>query len=108
MTIAHRQPVIVGVGEVADRPEDLARALDPADLMAHALWAADRDAGGGMIAALEGWTFEGPKGTTTIRAEDHAVLQPMFQARLVEQDGTWVPELIEIIEADTVAPPVVG
>ena len=62
----------------------------------------------GMIAALEGWTFEGPKGTTTIRAEDHAVLQPMFQARLVEQDGTWVPELIEIIEADTVAPPVVG
>ena len=62
----------------------------------------------GMIAALEGWTFEGPKGTTTIRAEDHAVLQPMFQARLVEQDGSWVPELIEIVEADTVAPPVVG
>lgn len=53
MTIAHRQPVIVGVGEVADRPEDLVRALDPADLMAHALWAADRDAGGGMIAALD-------------------------------------------------------
>jgi branched-chain amino acid transport system substrate-binding protein len=62
----------------------------------------------GMIAALEGWTFEGPKGTTTIRAEDHAVLQPMFQARLVEQGGSWVPELIEIVEADTVAPPVVG
>jgi branched-chain amino acid transport system substrate-binding protein len=61
-----------------------------------------------MVAALEGWTFEGPKGTMTIRAEDHAMIQPMFQARLVEQDGTWVPELIEVVDADTVAPPVAG
>ena len=37
-----------------------------------------------------------------------ALLQPMFQARLVEQNGTWVPELIEIVDADTVAPPVAG
>ena len=34
-----------------------------------------------MIAALEGWTFDGPKGEMTVRAEDHAMLQPMFQAR---------------------------
>ena len=61
-----------------------------------------------MVAALEGWTFEGPKGTMTIRAEDHAMIQPMFQARLVEQDGAWVPELIEVVDAETVAPPVAG
>ncbi|MDO9589852.1 MAG: substrate-binding domain-containing protein [Microcella sp.] len=61
-----------------------------------------------MVAALEGWTFEGPKGTMTIRAEDHAMIQPMFQARLVEQNGTWVPELIEVVDAESVAPPVAG
>lgn len=61
-----------------------------------------------MIAALEGWEFEGPKGTTTVRAEDHALIQPMFEARLVDQGGTPVPELVETVDADTVAPPVVG
>ena len=35
-----------------------------------------------MITALEGWSFDGVKGKMTIRAEDHALLQPMFQAKL--------------------------
>ncbi|MDJ0349431.1 substrate-binding domain-containing protein [Cryobacterium sp. PH29-G1] len=60
-----------------------------------------------MIAALEGYTFDSVKGSITIRAEDHAVLQPMFQASLQEDaDGTWAPELIETVDAETVAPPV--
>lgn len=59
-----------------------------------------------MIAALEGYSFEGPKGTMTIRADDHALLQPMFQASLVASGDSWVPELIESVDADTVAPPV--
>ncbi|SEN34385.1 substrate-binding domain-containing protein [Cryobacterium luteum] len=60
-----------------------------------------------MIASLEGYTFESVKGSLTIRAEDHAVLQPMFQATLKEgADGTWSPELIETVDAKTVAPPV--
>lgn len=58
-----------------------------------------------MIESLEGWTFDGPKGETTIRAEDHAVIQPMYQARLVADGDAWTPELIEVIDADTVAPP---
>lgn len=57
-----------------------------------------------MIAALEGYTFESVKGTMTIRAEDHALLQPMFQARLKAQGNTFVPELIAIVPADQVAP----
>jgi len=58
-----------------------------------------------MISALEGLTIEGPKGTTTIRAEDHAVIQPMFQASLVDNGGVFTPELIAVIDGETVAPP---
>ncbi len=35
-----------------------------------------------MVTALEGWSFDGVKGKMTVRAEDHALLQPMFQAKL--------------------------
>ena len=62
----------------------------------------------GYIAALEGFTFEGPKGTITIRAEDHAVIQPMFQVKLVADGDGFVPELIDTVDAETVAPPVAG
>ena len=36
-----------------------------------------------MISALEGWNFVGPKGQQSIRAADHAMIQPMFQVKLV-------------------------
>jgi branched-chain amino acid transport system substrate-binding protein len=60
-----------------------------------------------MISALEGWTFDSVKGSLTIRMDDHALIQPMFQARL-RQDagGTWFPELVHTVDARTVAPPV--
>ena len=58
-----------------------------------------------MIAALEGWTFEGPKGEYTIRESDHALLQDMYTASLVQEDGEWVPELIDVVPAADVAPP---
>ena len=38
-----------------------------------------------MVTALEGWTFAGPKGAMEIRAADHAMLQPMFTAKLVKE-----------------------
>lgn len=59
-----------------------------------------------MIASLEGFTFDGPKGTMTVRAEDHALLQPMFQVSLVADGDSWVPELVDTVDAETVAPPV--
>ncbi len=59
-----------------------------------------------MAKALEGWSFEGVKGEITVRAEDHALLQPMFQARL--KNGTPpTAELVKTLEADAVAPGVV-
>ena len=61
-----------------------------------------------MIASLEGWTFDGPKGSITVRAEDHAMIQPMYQARLVSDGDGWTPELIETVDAETVAPPIAG
>lgn len=59
-----------------------------------------------MVTALEGWTFEGPKGSMEIRAEDHALLQPMFTATL-KKDGTNVaPVLDKTLDPAAVAPPV--
>jgi branched-chain amino acid transport system substrate-binding protein len=60
----------------------------------------------GMIDALEGWTFDSVKGEITVREDDHAMIQPMYQAKLVQDGGTWVPELVDTIDAETVAPPI--
>lgn len=59
-----------------------------------------------MIDALEGWSFESVKGEVTVREEDHALIQPMYQVSLVEGDAGWEPELVETVDAETVAPPV--
>jgi branched-chain amino acid transport system substrate-binding protein len=59
-----------------------------------------------MVAALEGWEFEGPKGAMTIRPEDHALLQPMFTANLVVDGEEFVPELVDTLAPEDVAPPV--
>ncbi len=61
-----------------------------------------------MVDALEGWTFDGVKGELTIREEDHALLQPMFQARLEEKNGELVPVLVKTLDAEDTAPPVAG
>jgi branched-chain amino acid transport system substrate-binding protein len=75
-----------------------------AQMIVHAVEQAGGDNVDGMIKALEGWTFDAPKGPQTIRARDHAMLQPMFQARLVHQGTTWEPELVKAIPADATAP----
>ncbi len=59
-----------------------------------------------MIAALEGWNFVGPKGQQSVRASDHAMIQPMFQVKLVKQaNGKWKPNLVQTIKGQFVAPP---
>ena len=57
-----------------------------------------------MIDALEGFTFEGPKGSNTVRPEDHALIQDMYHVKLVEKDGKFEPELIVTVPGDEVAP----
>jgi branched-chain amino acid transport system substrate-binding protein len=59
-----------------------------------------------MINALEGWSFVGPKGQQTIRQSDHAMIQPMFQIKLVKAaNGKWQPRLVQRIKGQYVAPP---
>ncbi len=76
-----------------------------AQMLVHAITEGQGDVDA-MISALEGWTFDSVKGELTIRAEDHALIQPMFQVALVDDGGTWVPELIEVADAEAVAPPI--
>ena len=73
-------------------------------MVVHAAEASPDDVDG-MITALEGWEFDGPKGAMQIRAEDHAMLQPMFQAKLVETGGTLTPELVKELAPQDTAPP---
>jgi branched-chain amino acid transport system substrate-binding protein len=63
-----------------------------------------------LIAALEGLSFEGPKGTYTIRAEDHQALAPMYVVRLVNVDDPddRFFELVEEVGIDRAAPPCVA
>jgi len=58
-----------------------------------------------MVKALEGYSFDGPKGKETVRASDHALIQDMYQAKLVQKDGAWTPQLIKAVPGDTVSPP---
>ncbi len=50
---AERTPVIVGVGQVNDRPERPGDGLDPVGLMAEALRRADADGGGGWLVTCD-------------------------------------------------------
>ena len=47
-----RIPVIVGVGEIVDRPKDIAAGLEPLDLLEQALKRAEADSGGKLLADL--------------------------------------------------------
>lgn len=76
-----------------------------AQMIVQALSEAGPDDVEGMIAALEGWTFDAPKGTQTIRASDHAMLQPMFTVTLVEEDGELTAQLIDTLDPEATAPP---
>jgi branched-chain amino acid transport system substrate-binding protein len=59
-----------------------------------------------MIHALENWTFLAPKGQQVVRAADHAVLQPMFQVKLVAAGSGYEPQVVKTMAPVDVAPPV--
>ncbi|MBS2962677.1 substrate-binding domain-containing protein [Actinocrinis puniceicyclus] len=58
-----------------------------------------------QIAALEGWSFQGVAGQYTVRAADHALLQPEFQATLSGSGTTWTAKLVKAVEPGAIAPP---
>ncbi|WP_034269358.1 substrate-binding domain-containing protein [Actinospica robiniae] len=73
-------------------------------MFAHALEASPTDVDA-MIKALEGWSFPGVEGQYTVRASDHALLQPEFEAKLTGSGTTWTPQLVKTVDPASIAPP---
>jgi branched-chain amino acid transport system substrate-binding protein len=61
-----------------------------------------------LIAAMEGMSFETPKGTMTFRKEDHQALQAMYQWRMKANapDNTDLLDLVREIPADEMKLPI--
>ena len=77
-----------------------------AQMIVHAVERADGDDVAKTIPALEGWTFEAPKGQETVRAADHAMVQPMFVAKLTGPPAALEPHLVRTLPSGAAAPPV--
>ena len=87
-TPEHRIPVIVGVGEIVDRPKDIAAGLEPLALLEEALKRAEADSGGrllGEIGSLDvvnflSWRYRDPEKLLAARlgiAPAHATYGPV-------------------------------
>ena len=61
-----------------------------------------------LIAAMEGMSFDTPKGKMTFRKEDHQALQSMYHYKIkVDPAFAWgVPELVHEIKAEEMAIPI--
>ncbi|WTR18753.1 substrate-binding domain-containing protein [Streptomyces sp. NBC_00138] len=76
-----------------------------AQMIVHAIEAGSPTDATAMADALAGWSFEGPKGDEQIRATDHALLQPMFTAKLNGTGTAAEPELINRLPMASAVPP---
>ena len=80
-----------------------------AQMIVHAIAAGGGTDVNAMVNALSGWTFLAPKGTQQIRASDHAMLQPMYQAKLTEVSSTdFTPSTVSTLPNADTAPAVTG
>ncbi len=61
-----------------------------------------------LIAAMEGMSFETPKGKMILRKEDHQALQSMYHFRIkVDPNVAWaIPELVREIKIEDMAVPI--
>jgi branched-chain amino acid transport system substrate-binding protein len=73
-------------------------------MFAHAFEASATDVNA-QIKALEGWSFAGVEGQYTVRAQDHALLQPEYEAKLAGSGTTWTPQLVKTVLPGQIAPP---
>ena len=99
-------PVVNAMAEAVDQPDLFTPdGFVTAQMIVRALSEAGPDDVDGMISALEGWSFDAPKGAQEIRASDHAMIQPMFTATLEGEPGNYTGALLDTIDAEAVAPP---
>lgn len=63
-----------------------------------------------LIEAMEGMSFETPKGTMTFRKEDHQALQTLYHIKFEKKDGFDypVPTLIREIKPEETVPPIMN
>ncbi|WP_457030939.1 substrate-binding domain-containing protein [Kitasatospora sp. P5_F3] len=97
------------VGKAGAKPDIFTPdGFTAAQMVVHAIEAnkGSADDADALVKALEGWSFEGVKGKLTVRAEDHALLQPMFQVKLTGTGAAAKPTVEKSLPADQVAPPV--
>ena len=59
-----------------------------------------------MISGLEGWQFVSPKGVQRIRQADHAMIQPVYIARLVKRGDDYRPQMVKTCSPGNLQPPV--
>ena len=61
-----------------------------------------------LIAAMEGMSFETPKGTMTFRPEDHQALQSMYHFKTVVKEGVdyGIPELVRELKIEDLPIPI--
>jgi branched-chain amino acid transport system substrate-binding protein len=94
-------------GEVPDlfTPGGMSAAIAVVEALKKNEGKTDTDA---LIAAMEGMSFETPKGTMTFRKEDHQALQTLYAIRLEKQDGVDypVPVLMKELTPEETAPPI--
>ena len=93
-----------------DAPPDFFTAGGMASAMAivAALEKADEWDTESLITAMEGMSFETPKGTMTFRPEDHQALQSMYHFKIKVEDGVdWaIPELVREIKPEEMNIPI--
>ena len=77
-----------------------------AQMIVHAIKAGSPTDTAAMVKALEDWRFDSPKREEWVRAEEHALLQLMFTARLNGQGADAKPELIHTLPMSAAAPTV--
>ena len=75
-----------------------------AQMIAHAVQAGGNDMEA-MIKALEGYGFDSVAGRMTVRAADHALLQPEFQARLGGTGTAIDATLVKALDPSQTTPP---
>jgi acetyl-CoA C-acetyltransferase len=84
----HRIPVIVGVGEIVDRPNDITAGLEPLTLLEQALRRAEADSGGKLLGEIRSldvvnflsWRYRDPEKQLAQRlgiAPEHAYYGPV-------------------------------
>ena len=80
-----------------------------AQMLVRAIQTGDGKNVNAMIKGLSNWSFLAPKGMQTIRASDHAMLQPMYQVSLITTvNNVYEPVVLKTLTANATAPPVVA